>query len=399
MIRAMFDNGVDVLGRLRSLVGELDVKALDPEAAAELVEFFVEVEHLAAAGRVLPTQAVARGDVWFREGFRSAAAWMADRSGVTTGSAIAAMKMAEELAALPLLAEAFRAGRLSEAQAREIVDVAAEVPEAQEELLEAAGKLPLAGLREQCRRVRATLVEDEAERHRRIHRGRYVRAWVDRDGAMRLSVRCAPDEGAAALAAIDARRDEIILEAWKGRFYENPEAHRADALIDLVCGAAAGGGEGSAPRATVHVVVDYEALVRGYPVGGERCEVPGLGPLPVALVRRMLDDCILKVLVTKGVEITAVAHGGRTVPAHLRTALAVRDPKCIVPHCQVRRGLQEDHREPWSATRDTSLENMARLCRWHHYQKTFLGYRYRGGPGTWQWIPPDEPVNWPGTPP
>ena len=70
-----------------------------------------------------------------------------------------------------------------------------------------------------------------------------------------------------------------------------------------------------------------------------------------------------------------------------------------MPRCGVRRGLQIDHRAPWSATRDTSLENLARLCRWHHYQKSHLGYTYRGGPGTWQWIPPREPEGPPFYPP
>ena len=393
----MFDNGVDVLGTLRPLVGELDVKALDPEAAAELVEWFVEIEHLAAAGRILATQAVARSDLWYREGFRSAAAWMASKAGTPAGPAIATLDMADQLEKLPSVAAAFRAGHLSEAQANEIVDVAAELPDSQEDLLDAAEKLPFSGLRQECRRVKATLVEDEEDRHRRIRKGRYLRSWMDRDGAVRLSARLTPDEGAWLLAGVDARRDEIILEAFKGRWYENPDAHPADALVDLAC--TAGGGAGAAPRAMVHVVVDYEALLRGYPAGGERCEVPGLGPIPVALARRMADDCILKVLLTKGVEITAVAHAGRSIPAHLRTALDIRDPKCIVPHCQVRHGLQRDHRDPWSATRDTSLENMARLCRWHHYMKSHLGYRYRGGPGAWAWVPPDEPVGSPGVPP
>ncbi|MGH8990311.1 MAG: HNH endonuclease signature motif containing protein [Acidimicrobiia bacterium] len=179
-----------------------------------------------------------------------------------------------------------------------------------------------------------------------------------------------------------------------------PEAHRADALVDLAltaAGGAGGTGGAGAPVAMV-AMVDYEALMRGDPVLGEKCEIPGLGPIPVALARRMATDCVLKVLVTKGVDITAVAHGGRTIPAHLRTALEARDPKCIVPHCDARRRLQIDHRDPWAATRDTSLANLARLCPWPHYQKSCLGYRYRGGPGTWEWIPPDEPVEpraWP----
>ena len=104
-------------------------------------------------------------------------------------------------------------------------------------------------------------------------------------------------------------------------------------------------------------------------------------------------------VVTRGVDITAVAHGGRTIPAHLRTALECRDPVCIVPTCEQRRGLQIDHRQPFAARGETSLANLARLCRYHHYQKSHLGYRYRGGPGTWEWIPPETVTGPPANPP
>jgi hypothetical protein len=393
----MFDSVVDVLGRLHPVVGELDVEALDPEAAADLVGLAVEIEQLGAALRVLATRAVGRGDRWRREGFRSAAAWMAAQAGMPVGPAIATMEMAGLLDDLPVVAAAFRGGRLSEAQATEIVGAAAEVPGAEEQLVDAAGKLSLVELREECRRVKATVITDEEERQRRIHKGRYLRSWMDRDGAVRLSARLAPDEGARLLAEVDARRDDIIVDALRGRWYENPDAHRADALVDLA--RTASGGDAGGPEATVHVWVDYEALMRGHTLTGERCEIPGLGTIPMTLARRMADDCILKVVVTKGVQITAVAHGGRNIPAHLRTVLECRDPKCIVPHCEMRRGLQIDHRAPWAATRDTRLENLARLCHHHHYQKSHLGYRYRGGPGTWEWIPPDEPVDPPTLPP
>jgi hypothetical protein len=397
----MFDNVVDWLGRLRPVVAELDVEALDPEAAAGLVELGVEIEQLGAALRVLATQAVARGDRWRREGFRSPAAWMAAQAGTPVRPAIATMEMARLLDGLPVVAAAFRAGRLSEVQAREIVDAAAEVPEAEQQLVDAAGKLSLSELREECQRVKASVMTDENERYRRIHRGRYLRSWTDRDGAVRLAARLTPDEGAWLLAGVDAHRDDIVVDALRGGWYENLDAHRADALVDLARTAGDGGASGgtAGPETMVHVWVDYEAVMRGYTIEGERCEIPGLGPIPVALARRMADDCILKVVVTKGVDITAVAHGGRNIPAHVRTALACRDPKCIVPHCEMRRGLEIDHRAPWSATRDTSLANLARLCRWHHYQKSHLGYRYRGGPGNWEWIPPDEPVGPPGIPP
>jgi hypothetical protein len=50
--------------------------------------------------------------------------------------------------------------------------------------------------------------------------------------------------------------------------------------------------------------------------------------------------------------------------------------------------LQIDHRDTYGRTQITKLNELAPLCRGHHHQKTFLGYTYRGGPGTWQWIPP-----------
>ena len=121
-----------------------------------------------------------------------------------------------------------------------------------------------------------------------------------------------------------------------------------------------------------------------------KCEIPGIGPIPVTLARQLSEDAILKVLVTDGVDVKAVAHAGRTIPAHLRSALEVRDRKCIVPRCDRTIDLETDHRNTYARTRVTRLEDLGRLCRWHHYQKTFLGYTYRGGPGHWEWIPPEN---------
>ena len=110
----------------------------------------------------------------------------------------------------------------------------------------------------------------------------------------------------------------------------------------------------------------------------------------MTLARQLSEDAILKVVLTNGVDVVAVAHSGYTIPAHLRTALTIRDPKCIVPRCDVHRNLERDHRNTFSRTGITKLEDLAHLCKWHHYQKTFLGYTYRGGPGHWEWIPPEN---------
>ena len=387
----MFDAGVDPLGEVlaavRSLVAGFEVDGLDAHEAAQVVEQCAEGERLLAALRGLAAATLEDKALWRREGFRSVAAWMASKTGTAVGPAIATMEMVSLLADLPVVAEAFRAGRLSEAQAREIAAVASEVPDAEEQLVEAAGKLTLRSLQEECRRVEAAAAVDEDDRYRQVHRRRRIRAWVDLHNIGRLSARMTPDELALVMNEIDRRCGAIVDGAIRGRWFESWEAHRVDALVEM---ALPESDVPARPASIVHVVVDYEALMRGHTVAGERCEIPGIGPIPVTLARQMSEDCILKVLLTKGVDIIAVAHGGYTIPAHLRTALDVRDPKCIVPGCDGRRRLQKDHRNSFGRTQVTKLEDLAHLCPFHHYLKTFCGYTYRGGPGTWEWIPPEN---------
>ena len=124
---------------------------------------------------------------------------------------------------------------------------------------------------------------------------------------------------------------------------------------------------------------------------GEVCDIPGIGPIPVAVASRMASDSILKVLVTKGADVTAVAHVGRTIPARLRTALENRDSTCVVPGCDTRQGLEIDHRVPFARGGPSTLDNLARLCGWHHHLKTARDYRLGGAPGAWTWTGPDPP--------
>ena len=388
----MFDAGVDgplskLVSSACSLAAEFEGENLPAHEAARIVEQCAEAERLLAAIRVFAASTLEDKALWRREGFRSVAAWMAAKTGTAVGPAIDMMEMAARLGELPKVADAFRAGLLSTAQASAIAEVAAETPDVEEQLLEAAGKLSLRSLQEECRRVEAAATLDEDEKYQRAHRTRGVRTWVDRYGVGHVSARLTTDALARFMNEVERRCSDIMVDAVKGRWFEGREAHLADALVDLVRPDSA---TPPGPESMVHVVVDYEALMRGHTVAGEQCEIPGFGPIPVTLARQMTEDAILKVLLTKGVDVMAVAHGGRTIPAHLRTALEVRDRKCIVPRCDRKVDLQIDHRNSFGRTQVTKLEDLALLCGWHHYLKTFLGYTYRGGPGTWEWIPPEN---------
>lgn len=153
-----------------------------------------------------------------------------------------------------------------------------------------------------------------------MHKQRRTRGWV-RKGVGRFSATMTPDELARFMAGLDARTNDIVADGIRGGWFQSREAHSVDALIDL---ARPDSAPPAGPDTMVHVVVDYDALVRGHTVTGETCEIPGVGPIPVSVARYMSEDAILKVLITKGVDVVTVAHAGYTIPAHLRSALDVR---------------------------------------------------------------------------
>jgi hypothetical protein len=65
-------------------------------------------------------------------------------------------------------------------------------PDAEEQLVEAAGKLSLNERRDECQRVEPASLIDEDERHRRVHKRRRSRAWV-RKGEGHFNAVLTPD--------------------------------------------------------------------------------------------------------------------------------------------------------------------------------------------------------------
>jgi hypothetical protein len=325
---------------------------------------------------------------WQSRGVRSAAHLVAATCGSSIRSAVETLETARRLDDLPATAEALRSGKLSAAQASSIVSAAGDRPEAEAALVAAAESESLPALQQRCRAVRAEGAEALAA-YQRIRESRYLKHWTDAEGAWCLQARLCPDDGAKVLAAIDAHRTRIFKTARRDGRREPYQAYAADALVAL---AESAGGEGAkGPRAVVHVRVDHAALVRGHVEGGETCDIPGVGPIPVASARALAADSILKVVVTKGVDVVAVAHAGRSIPAHVRSALEARDPICVIPGCAERKGLEIDHLVPFAAGGPSTLDNLVRACHFHHYLKTHHGWVLAGRPGAWTWDPPDDP--------
>jgi hypothetical protein len=310
------------------------------------------------------------------------------------GDALASLDAADALASLPATAGALRRGELSFSQTKEITSAAVTQPREETALLKAAAEQTLKGLKERCAKVRATAgsADEENARYRRMHGRRFLRHWTDADGAFRLDARLTPEAGAQLVSAVEHEARAVFDYARSAQNHESPAAYAADALVALVTRNTKGRertGRQSG-TATVHVRVDYAALRRGHAQPGETCEIPGVGPVPVATAIKTLSDAFLKLFVTKGVDVHTVCHVGRTIPAHIQSALEERDPTCVVPGCDVAQGLENHHwGVPYAECGTSTLSGLARVCGWHHDLLSYEGYELQGGPGKGTLAPPN----------
>ena len=145
------------------------------------------------------------------------------------------------------------------------------------------------------------------------------------------------------------------------------------------------------PRYLALLRVDIEALQRGAVTGQELCEISGVGPVPVSVARGLLGEAVLKLVITRGVDVANVTHLGRGPTAAQRIALAWASPGCTVAGCP-RTRVEYDHREPWARTRRTRLDELDPLCEHHHDLKTHRGWAMvPGRRGKRALVPPEDP--------
>ena len=386
----MLDELGSLVEQLRLALARFEPGDSGGDEAVQLLRLFAEGERLCAAGKVLAAGRVSETEVWRRVGWRSLADWMAQASGAKRGRAAEVVEVAARLGDCPVAESELRAGRLSEAQAHAVVDAAMARPEMEQHLVDFAKGHTVRQLEDECRRVKAC-GEEAGSEHERLRRTRGFRTWTGKDGAFCFTGRATPEAGAEFLAAIEERQAKVLKAARANGERDSFDAYALDALMELVIEERDSGTvRRTRPGATVVVHVAYEALIRGSVVDGEECEIAGVGPIPVAVAKRLMEDSILRVLVAKGGVPIAVTPGKRTIPPALRVLLEARDRECVVPGCDVTRGLQIDHREDFARGGPTNQENCALLCLRHHDMKTYQGWRLGGLPGAWTWSPPED---------
>ena len=183
------DNGVgleEVLqaqAALRDVCDRFDPFLLPVADAPAAFMAFAEMERLAAGGRIRVAVRVKESEAARRDGERTTEEWMAERTGSTTADAKRDLTTSGQLVGLDGADAAVRQGALSPDQAAAVADAATADPDAEDGLLDCARRQPLSGLRDEARRTKAAADRDPERTHQRIHRNRFLRRWVDGEGA------------------------------------------------------------------------------------------------------------------------------------------------------------------------------------------------------------------------
>ena len=393
----MFDELRDIVTHLREVSSRINIDVVAGKDAAALVGIADEIRRAGDSLRTVAVGQVERTNSWKGEGAKSITEWLSIETDCPQYEAQSVVLLANQLQHLPVTQAALRSGTLSNAQAVEVARGAIVAPNTETQLLNLAQHATVRDLRDASSRVVAGAT-DEAERHRQVHKSRYFKSWTDLDGSFNVRGRMTAANGALVMAALKPIQDEIFKVARKSGVHERPEAYAADALMALCAKATTkqsseSGGKATRPNAVINIRIDIDALKRGHTEHGE---IAGVGPIPVATATEYLGEAFLKLLILDGTEIRTIAHMGRAIPAKLRTGIEERDRVCQVPTCDVTLGLEIDHIKPFAEGGPTTFENLVRLCKRHHLQKTHEGYRLEkieteaGTEIRWAWrAPPD----------
>ena len=359
-------------------------------------------------------------------GMCSSAHWLSWRCGTSSSTAREHVRIARAMRALPLTEAEFAAGRLSYSKVRAITRVGTAANE--DELVQAARAASAVQLDRLCAGIRTgAALEDVNARHRR----RRLTYRVEDDGAVCVSVRSAPEDGAVIVEAL--RRAQDYLEHTDTAADHEPPASLQDelartehSLLDalvLICEQSNVGpvseqaelpskqGPDDCVRASrrsetvLHATLGDLADAAREGATGPHLELgPALHP---ETARRLSCDTGMVLHLHEDAPagarqptlVSSTGRSGRTIDlgrrrrrpnAALFRALWDRDQGCVFPDCGRRRYLHAHHLWHWALGGPTSLQNMALLCGQHHRAHHEGRFDLRRGPdGTLHTYSPD----------
>lgn len=296
---------------------------------------------------------------WQAGGHRSLAHWLNWRCGMGMNSARETVRVARALPELPLISAAFKVGQLSFSKVRALTRVA--LPTNEATLLKLARAGTASHLERICRGYRRAHSLKTANA---VHEGRKLSCYFTADGGLVIRGLLPPEVGAAFMQALDKAKDSDADG-------DEAAANRADALGRIAESFLAHGDQPQkgGERHVVNVVVNPETLRDSANAENTQhaCLSDGDACLSTETARRLACDASL-VAVYESAEGEPLSIGRKTrvIPPAMLRALRRRDKGCRFPGCTHDQYVDAHHIQHWANGGETSLENLALLCRRHH---------------------------------
>jgi len=241
-------------------------------------------------------------DGWSAPGLRSCAHWLNWKCGIDLGAAREKVRVAHALKELPRISALFRKGRVSYSKVRAMTRVATRKNERY--LLMIARHGTAHHVERAVRNYRKVKRIEALAQENTRHAQRELSWYIDDEGYWVLRGRFTPEQGALIQSALE--------QAIEEEFQEQKNVAAATSRR-LACDAG---------------VVHWLEGAEGQPL--------------------------------------SVGRKTRSIPPAIRRALQRRDGGCRFPGCTCSRFVDAHHIQHWADGGETSLDNLALLCRRHH---------------------------------
>src|SRR6202163_4199453 len=320
----------------------------------------------------------------------STVSWVRAFCGMTGKAAASRVHLARTLGKLPATLDSARAGRASFSNVTMIAHLAEDVGVEQVAPLESilvggAGTLDPRALRPPPPAPRLRLDPDGVladDNH--AHERRWFECDQTYGGVFVLRGELDAEGGALVKTAIDALSQGMSRGETRSRSQRN-----ADALVDIAAMQLRCGDHRDVHGQRPHLTVTVSAETLRSGADGPPAELSSVGPIHPETARRIACDAVRTVVTVAppadGSASTAwgtpalplsVGRATRIIPAHLRTALRLRDQGCRFPGCDRPPAWTDRHHIiHWPDGGQTELDNLVSLCRPHHRAVHEQGWR------------------------
>ncbi len=361
----------DLASALRVVEAEDRSEWSGPARASRVLDLGAAVERLQAE-LVRAVGDWDRDHAWQADESTSAQSWLAGRAAMAPVAAARLVRTARLVRGHDRVAKALAAGDVTVAQVDELARVASRREELfardVDLLVDAAMAHSPGELMLIARRWRH-LADDAVPGGgpEKVIEGRFLHASSTLRGTVRIDGELDPEGGATFLAALDRYDTPDPVDDPLGA--RTLAQRRADALVDIAGESLRATKAGERPRPAIELLIDAETLAGtvSSDLSRARCDLAGVGPIPIETARRLMCDGVVGRVVAGPSEVLDVGRWVQFPTAAQRRAVKARDEHCVWPDCtRIARWCDVHHVRPVAQGGRTELANLVLLCRRHH---------------------------------